>query len=211
MERKILSKTIIQLNRICKKLDNRLVLENINLDIHDKDITVITGHNGAGKSTLLKILAGLSEATSGAIKYQDKELIKSSSFIFQKPIFLNRSVKDNLLHALSCIGKKNTKSENLIKNYLANYNLTHITELSAMKLSSGEQQLISFVRSILLNPKILFLDEPTSNLDNNYTEIINHEILKLSKDIKVIIVSQSSVQIKKFTEMPIIMEGGKII
>ena len=80
-----------------------------------------------------------------------------------------------------------------------------------MKLSSGEQQLISFIRSILLNPKILFLDEPTSNLDDNYTKIINHEILKLSKNIKVIIVSQSSVQIKKFTDTPIIMEGGKII
>jgi ABC-type multidrug transport system ATPase subunit len=211
MERKILSKTIIQLNRICKKIVDRYVLENINLDIHDKDITVITGHNGAGKSTLLKILAGLSEATSGTMTYPDKEIIKKSSFIFQKPIFLNRSVKDNLLHALSCIGEKYISSENIIKKYLADYNLTHITELSAMKLSSGEQQLISFIRSILLNPKILFLDEPTSNLDDNYTKIINHEILKLSKNIKVIIVSQSSVQIKKFTDTPIIMEGGKII
>lgn len=211
MERKILSKTIIQLNKIYKKIADRYILKNINLDIHDSGITVITGHNGAGKSTLLKILAGLSQPTSGTISYQDKHLIDSSGYIFQKPIFLNRSVKDNLLHALSCIGDKYVTSEDLISKYLTHYNLIHITNLSAMKLSSGEQQMISFIRSILLNPKILFLDEPTSNLDNSYTDIINQEILKLSKNIKIIIISQSSEQIKKFTGNPVIMENGEII
>ena len=104
MEREILSKAIIQLNKICKKIADRYVLKNINLDIYNEDITVITGHNGAGKSTLLKLLARLSRATSGTITYQDENLIKKSGFIFQKPIFLNRSVRGNLLHALSCAG-----------------------------------------------------------------------------------------------------------
>jgi len=211
MEREILSKAIIQLNKICKKIADRYVLKNINLDIYNEDITVITGHNGAGKSTLLKLLARLSRATSGTITYQDENLIKKSGFIFQKPIFLNRSVRGNLLHALSCAGKKHTIAEDLITKNLTHYNLMHIADLSAMKLSSGEQQLISFIRSILLNPKILFLDEPTSNLDKNYTNIINQEILKLSKNIKIIIVSQSIDQIKKFTDNPIAMEEGKII
>ena len=145
------------------------------------------------------------------MKYYDEDLIKSSGFIFQKPIFLNRSVKNNLLHALSCIGKNYALSENIITKHLKHYNLTHIADVPAIKLSSGEQQLLSFIRSILLNPKILFLDEPTSNLDNNYSCIINEEILKLSDTIKIIIVSQSIDQIKKFTNNPVIMEGGKII
>ena len=211
MEKKTLSKIIIQLNDIGKKIADRHVLKNINLDIYDKDITVITGHNGAGKSTLLKILARLSKETSGILKYYDEDLIKSSGFIFQKPIFLNRSVKNNLLHALSCIGKSYALSENIITKHLAHYNLTHIVDVPAIKLSSGEQQLLSFIRSMLLNPKMLFLDEPTSNLDNNYSSIINEEILKLSNTIKIIIVSQSVDQIKKFTNNPVIMEGGKII
>lgn len=211
MEKKTLSKIIIQLNDICKKIADRHVLKNINLDIYDKDITVITGHNGAGKSTLLKILAGLSKETSGILKYHNEGLTKSSGFIFQKPIFLNRSVKDNLLHALSCIGKSYTYSEKIISKYLAYYNLTYLADIPAIKLSSGEQQLLSFIRSISLNPEILFLDEPTSNLDINYSSIINEEILKLSNTIKIIIVSQSIDQIKKFTNSPVIMEGGKII
>ena len=211
MEKKTLSKITIQLNDIGKKIADRHVLKNINLDIYDKDITVITGHNGAGKSTLLKILARLSKETSGILKYYDEDLIKSSGFIFQKPIFLNRSVKNNLLHALSCIGKSYALSENIITKHLAHYNLTHIVDVPAIKLSSGEQQLLSFIRSMLLNPKMLFLDEPTSNLDNNYSSIINEEILKLSNTIKIIIVSQSVDQIKKFTNNPVIMEGGKII
>ncbi len=211
MEKRILSKTIIGLNNICKKISNRYILKNINLDINEKDIMVITGHNGAGKSTLLKILAQLTDASSGTVTYENNNIIKSLGFIFQKPIFLNRSVKNNLVYALSCKAKKQNDSDELILKHLINYNLMHIADVPAEKISSGEQQMISFIRSILLEPKILLLDEPTSNLDNYYTTIINEEILKLSKVMKIIIVSQSYDQIKKFTDEPIIMEDGKII
>ena len=90
---------IISIHNVSKNINGKDVLNNIDLEIYKKGISVITGHNGAGKSTLLKIIAGISHPDSGKITYPEKNYLSNSSFIFQKPIFLNRTVKDlSLIH-----------------------------------------------------------------------------------------------------------------
>ena len=210
MEKKILSKTIIGLNNICKKISNRYILKNINLDINEKDIMVITGHNGAGKSTLLKILAQLTDASSGTVTYENNNIIKSLGFIFQKPIFLDRTVYDNLLYVLQVKNQKENASE-VIYNNAKEYKITHLLHRSTRDLSGGEQQIISFIRALIVSPKIIFLDEALSNLDKLYIDKIESIINQISNNgIKIIMISHDDNQISRLADEVFNIKDGVI-
>ncbi len=201
---------IISVNGVSITINKKDILNNINLEIYDEGISVITGHNGAGKSTLLKIMAKILYPTEGNVSYNRDITHLASSFIFQKPIFLNRTVKDNLLYALKN-SKEKSNNESLIMEQLAKFDLSHLYNCPAKKLSSGEQQLIAFIRSIIIKPLILFLDEPTSSLDKKNKTLVNHMLLNLSESIKIIVTSQSMEQTKLFTDKPLVMQNGMLI
>lgn len=201
---------VISLNNISMRIQERFILNNISLDIQDKNITVITGHNGAGKTTLLKVMAKLLKPSNGDIHYNDTSIFAKSSFMFQKSIFLNRSVEANLAYALSCSNENNVDYKSKVLKYLHHYKLEYLYGSPAKNLSSGEQQLISFIRAIITKPRILFLDEPTSSLDSNYRNIIHEKIIQMSEYVKIIIISQSKEQIKLFTTQPIVIEKGRV-
>lgn len=201
---------IISVNGVSITINKKDILNNINLEIYDEGISVVTGHNGAGKSTLLKIMAKILYPTEGNVSYNRDITHLASSFIFQKPIFLNRTVKDNLLYALKN-SKEKSNNESLIMEQLAKFDLSHLYNCPAKKLSSGEQQLIAFIRSIIIKPLILFLDEPTSSLDKKNKTLVNHMLLNLSESIKIIVTSQSMEQTKLFTDKPLVMQNGMLI
>ena len=184
------------------------ILKNINLNINDTGPTIITGHNGAGKSTLLKIISGILKPSSGIIR-SNINILSNSSFVFQKPIFLKRSVRDNINYIL--YKKNGIHSNKFINDYLKYYKLEYLSEVHAHKLSLGEQQLISFIRAIIIKPKIIFLDEPTSNLDRDYKEMINNEISEISKNIKVFMITQNDMESRRHSKYPIILEKGRCI
>ena len=207
MVSKRLAKMII-LRDIYYKRNTKNILSDINLKIDNTDITIITGHNGAGKSTLLKIISGIIKPTRGTIDTKIN-ILSNSSFVFQKPIFFRRSVKENISYVL--YAKNKSYSENLINEYLEHFRLSHLSDVLAQNLSLGEQQLISFIRAIITDPKLIFLDEPTSNLDRNYKEIINHEISDISKKTKVFMITQNDSETKMHTLNPIVIENGKCL
>ena len=207
MVSKRLAKMII-LRDIYYKRNTKNILSDINLKIDNTDITIITGHNGAGKSTLLKIISGIIKPTSGTIDTKIN-ILSNSSFVFQKPIFFRRSVKENISYVL--YAKNKPYSESLINEYLEHFRLSHLSDVLAQNLSLGEQQLISFIRAIITNPELIFLDEPTSNLDRNYKEIINNEISDISKKTKVFMITQNDSETKMHTLNPIVIENGKCL
>ena len=199
---------MIILRDIYYKRNTKNILYDINLKIDNTDITIITGHNGAGKSTLLKIISGIIKPTRGTIDTKIN-ILSNSSFVFQKPIFFRRSVKENISYVL--YAKNKSYSENLINEYLEYFRLSHLSDVLAQNLSLGEQQLISFIRAIITKPKLIFLDEPTSNLDRNYKEIINNEISDISKKTKVFMITQNDSETKMHTLNPIVIENGKCL
>ena len=199
---------MIILRDIYYKRNTKNILSDINLKIDNTDITIITGHNGAGKSTLLKIISGIIKPTSGTIDTKIN-ILSNSSFVFQKPIFFRRSVKENISYVL--YAKNKPYSESLINEYLEHFRLSHLSDVLAQNLSLGEQQLISFIRAIITDPKLIFLDEPTSNLDRNYKEIINNEISDISKKTKVFMITQNDSETKMHTLNPIVIENGKCL
>ena len=199
----------IQFNNVSYIVKNKTIISNISFNISEEGISVLIGQNGSGKTTLLRLMAGLIKPTQGKIIYNNKTRI---GFVFQQNIFLNRSVNDNLYHAMSCSlnGKNKKNYENIIRTMLDEFNMLHLLKMNAKKLSGGEQQFISLIRSIIINPNVLFLDEPTSNLDIKYKDLAEKLILDCSKTVKVIMITQNTSQVSRLTNQVLSIKDGTL-
>ena len=150
------------------------IIDNFNLSIIENAHTVITGDNGVGKSTLIGLLSGALEPTKGSVTSSSKKI----GYIGAKPLIIPGTLRDNILY-----GNNLNVSKEKIEMQLKIFNLEEISldsEISNLSLSSGQMQKISFVRALLNDVKILFLDESTSNLDEATKEQITNILNKLN-------------------------------
>ena len=194
-------------------LDERKILSSLNLSINSDDVTVIMGPNGAGKSIFLKILNGILTPTSGFITWNNKkqfsDTINTQAFVFQKPILLRRSVIANLDYMDSVLGYKKKISKDRLLEIVQ---LKKQKNQPARMLSLGEQQRLSLIRSLMLRPNLLLLDEPTANLDPASTKIIEDIILNLKMmGIKIIFVTHNILQAKRIADEIIFLNEGKMV
>ena len=194
-------------------LDERKILSSLNLSINSDDVTVIMGPNGAGKSIFLKILNGILTPTSGYITWNNKkqfsDTLNTQAFVFQKPILLRRSVIANLDYMDSVLGYKKKISKDRLLEIVQ---LKKQKNQPARMLSLGEQQRLSLVRSLMLRPNLLLLDEPTANLDPASTKIIEDIILNLKMmGIKIIFVTHNILQAKRIADDIIFLNEGKMV
>jgi len=175
------------------EINNRKIIEEVTCNI-EEGITVIKGPNGAGKTTFLKLLFGMIHPTSGNIvRHFDSKNIEIS-FVFQEPIFLNRSVEDNLKHLLYCKSIKKSDWVNIIHHIVSQYSLEHLLKSQIKDLSGGELQLLSLMRSMITKPGILLYDEPTNNLDDDNIELVTNIIKDINNQgLSLIMVSHSSI------------------
>jgi len=161
------------------KLD---IFENLNLEIPEKQHTIITGPNGSGKSTLLGLISGIFYPQEGKVLVRSNKL----GYVGVTPLIINSSLRENLSYGLEMeISDEkllNVAKEFKLFNEEENYNLNKT--ISNKTLSSGQMQKISFIRSLLCEVDILLLDESTSNLDKDTKKLI-FEILN-SKNITII-------------------------
>ena len=171
-------KKIFEVENLSYKVNNKLIIKNINCVI-EKGITIIKGPNGAGKTTFLKLLFGLLNPTDGAVIKNYNENETKKSFVFQNPIFLDRTVKENLKHTLYCKNISSKHWDKIITEKAMLYNIGHMLNLNIKMLSGGELQLLSLIRSVIIEPNILFYDEPSNNLDINNIDLLIQLINKL--------------------------------
>lgn len=182
--------SLIKINNITHIINNKKIIDIDKLSITKEGVSFIIGPNGAGKTTLLKILSRIIAPTYGTVEYLNDY---GSAYVFQDPIFLNRTVVENLKYVLEIkMNKRLACEDEHISNILDEYQLLHIKNVNANDLSGGEKQIISLIRAILTRPKILFLDEPTSNLDSIYKDMIQKIITNYSINNKVVWITQGS-------------------
>ena len=202
---------IYSIQNLSYEINSRKIIKKVTCNI-DEGITVIKGPNGAGKTTFLKLLFGMMNPTSGNIVRHFNAKNTEVSFVFQVPIFLNRSVEDNLKHVLYCKSIKKKDWRKIIHNIVTEYSLEHLLKSQTRDLSGGELQLLSLIRSMIINPSILLYDEPTNNLDEDNIELVTKIIKDINNQgLSLIMVSHSSIldNIMKYNQ--ICIKNGSII
>jgi lipoprotein-releasing system ATP-binding protein len=205
---------------ICKSFsvddESLTVLENINITISENDRVAITGKSGAGKSTLLHIMAGLDQATSGKIIFNDQSLSSISNSSLSKIRLVNFGFVYQFHHLLDDLTvEENIQIPLLLNNSLDKDKKIKIKEIMQTlgifnrknhlpwKLSGGEKQRTAIARALINNPKFLFLDEPTGNLDKENATIIQNLLFELSDryGIALITATHDNEFIKSFKQV----------
>lgn len=186
--------------------DDRL-LDVADLDIGAGGPTVLLGANGAGKSLLLRLLHGLIDPSSGAVVASDER----QAMVFQKPVLLRRSVAANVDYVLAVNGVARADRKARVAILLAEGGLAQKADQAARSLSGGEQQRLALVRAMAVGPAVLFLDEPTSSLDPEATEIIEAMILAAAAGgTKVVMITHDLGQARRLAEDVVFCYRGKV-
>lgn len=165
-------------------------------------IAVISGRNGAGKTTLLRVFASLMDY-EGTLKINAEVTYNS-----QEPIIFNRSAYDNIAYPLKVRKLDISNFHDKIIQYSKLLDIEHLLNTNALKLSSGEKMKVSIIRSIIFEPDIVLLDEPTTHLDLESIAELTELLKKLKDKITFIIVTHN----KTFMEDLVDVEykvGGK--
>ena len=197
-------------NIVCKNIfksfkhesEDMPVLDNINLSISKADRLAITGASGAGKSTLLQLLAGLDKPSQGNIFIDDIDLhsikpieqskirLNSFGFVYQfhhlledLNVYENILIPQQLKH-----GSDLNKSANKVIRILDQLGLSSRSKHLPWKLSGGEKQRVAIARAIVNNPSFLFLDEPTGNLDDENSHLVQELILQLADEHNIALI-----------------------
>ena len=166
--------SILSVSDISKSYDKKkLAVENLSFELNEGDFFGFLGPNGAGKSTTISLLSSLITPDKGEIYFQGENIINirkkylsDVGFIFQDPpLDRNATVKSNLIFAGTLYNLNKEDIENNYLKLLKNFELLHLLEKKVLKLSGGEKRIIDICRALIHQPKILFMDEPTTGLD----------------------------------------------
>lgn len=207
----------IKLVRTRKKYRNTMVLDIDELAIPEGMITGITGSNGAGKTTLLHIIAGLDDSFEGEVTYNglpiSNHVIESMTLVFQKPYLFRRTVYDNIAYPLQI---RNRSKEEIDKGVLWAAKSMGIEELLRKKghqLSGGEAQKVAMARALSIRPRLLLLDEPTSNLDPESTSRMEEALRRYNHETgaTIVIITHNMEQAERLCHNQIKLELGRMI
>lgn len=191
------------------KIVDQQCLKNISTTINSEGISIVMGTNGSGKTLFLKLCAGLIAPSSGTVCWRSTPKPPRLSFVPQKAVLLNLSVRNNLLLPLRY--HKFTNAHERCQQALTWAGINHLTEQAAISLSTGEQQLVALARAWSLQPNILLLDEPSANLDPARQYSILSLLEELSQHCKLIISTHSITQARKLASDILLLDHGKLV
>jgi tungstate transport system ATP-binding protein len=208
-------------SNIYKSYDGKPVLSDCSFYFEKSGIYVLMGPNGSGKSTFLRICALLEEPDRGGVDYysgdriawKDIELRRRITLLLPKVGVFNTSLFKNVAYGLRIRGMKRDEVNEKVSKALEFVGLLHKRHQNALTLSSGETQRLGIARAMVIEPEILFLDEPTASVDQENTEIIEDIILKMKRDRRsiVIMATHDMSQAERLGDWLLLMEDGKIV
>jgi len=189
------------------------LLAFVDLTVHAGRRLVILGPNGAGKSLLLRLCHGLIPPSTGRILWAGTgNAAKGQAMVFQRPVLLRRSVAANLSYPLRLLGLAREERERRVAEALAMAGLTPLADRYARSLSGGEQQRLALARAWVRRPEVLFLDEPTANLDPAATRQVE-AIVKRFRDVgtKVVMTTHDLGQARRLAEEVLFLHRGRLL
>ena len=191
------------------------IISNVTLAIDAEPSTIIVGANGAGKSVLMRLMHGLLAPTAGRVRWNEANaagLRRRQAMVFQRPVMLRRSALANVLYALSVAGVPAAEREALALAALDEVGLRHLAYRPARVLSGGEQQRLALARAWALHPEVLFLDEPTANLDPGAARDIETVIRAFdAAGTKIVMATHNLGQARRLGDEVIYLQAGRVM
>lgn len=201
---------MIQISNINKSFKKKRVLKNISFDIEKGTCIALIGKNGAGKSTLIDILIGNVNANSGEIFDKDKLLqSENRSIMFQKTMFPDQLKVIEIINLYQSFYENPLPLEEIIE--LTKFDSSQLNQF-VNKLSGGQQRLLDFVLSLIGQPQLILLDEPTSTMDIEIREYFWSIIENLKEDNRTILYTSHYIEeVERMSDKIILIENGEII
>lgn len=216
---------MIKATNLVKKFNELTVLNDVSIDIMPSEIISIIGASGAGKSTLLQILGGLDNPTSGKIFFDDQEMNgfsaselaafrnKNIGFVFQFHHLLPEfTAIENVCMPAFITGVSKSDATKRAKELLSKLGLADRIHHKPSELSGGEQQRVAVARALMNQPKVVFADEPSGNLDSENAQELHELFFKLREEFgqSFVIVTHNK-ELAQMADRTITMSDGKII
>ncbi|MFC9538530.1 ABC transporter ATP-binding protein [Lysinibacillus sp. NPDC056959] len=208
---------MLELKNISKNYKNKKVLMNINLNIQSGEIVSLLGPSGCGKTTLLNIILGLTQQTNGQLFYNGQDISKQSmqdrgfNIVFQDfALFPHLNAYDNIVYGLK--NKKEGMLKKEVQEYIDFLELTPHLHKKIHELSGGQKQRVSIARTLVMQPKILLLDEPLSALDGVIKESIKERIQSIARqfNLTTIIVTHDPEEALTLSDKVLIINEGTV-
>ena len=194
-------------------VDGRRLVDEVDAVLAERTRTIILGPNGAGKSILMRLCHGLLRPTAGTVRRNGRaERPRAQAMVFQRPVMLRRSARANITYALSLAGIPRASRETLACEALARVNLGDVADHPARVLSGGEQQRLALARAWALRPAVLFLDEPTSNLDPSATRDVEAIVQAIhAAGTKIVMTTHNLGQARRLADEVLFLEAGRLL
>ena len=209
----------LTLDNVRKSFGSVDVLKGINLEVAEGEFVVFVGPSGCGKSTLLRIVAGLEEATSGAVRINDRVVNtvpparRGIAMVFQTyALYPHLNVRDNMGLGLKQAGMPKTEIAQRVDKATAMLSLDALVDRRPAELSGGQRQRVAIGRAIVREPELFLFDEPLSNLDAALRAQTRLEIARLHDQLKatMVYVTHDQVEAMTLADRIVVLDGGVI-
>ena len=215
-----MNKNIISLENIAVSFDGEKILNDINLDIKDKEFVTFLGPSGCGKTTTLRIIGGFLKPDSGIVRFDGKEINnippykRNVNTVFQRyALFPHLNVYDNIAFGLKIKKFSDKEIQKRVGAMMELVNLKGFEKRSIDRLSGGQQQRVALARMMIGEPEAILLDEPFSALDGFLKDVLQREMQDFLKDYPgdMILVTHSRDEAYKFCKELSVVDGGRIL
>lgn len=214
-----MSDLVLQLKQINKYFGRSHVIKDVNIDFEKGHFVTFLGPSGCGKTTLLRMVAGFYEPDDGEILLNGKRIerippySRNTAMVFQEyALFPHMNVFDNVSYGLRVKNRPREEIERRVKEALDLMQLKGMEDRFPNQMSGGQQQRVAVARALVMNPEVLLLDEPLSNLDAKLRESVRVELRDIQKKmgLSTIYVTHDQSEALSMSDMIVVLKGGVV-
>ena len=214
-----MSDLVLQLKQINKYFGRSHVIKDVNIDFEKGHFVTFLGPSGCGKTTLLRMVAGFYEPDDGEILLNGKRIERippygrNTAMVFQEyALFPHMNVFDNVSYGLRVKNRPKEEIERRVKEALDLMQLKGMENRFPNQMSGGQQQRVAVARALVMNPEVLLLDEPLSNLDAKLRESVRVELRDIQKKmgLSTIYVTHDQSEALSMSDMIVVLKGGVV-